>query len=655
MNNFLLNRSDLTDTRFPPRLLSSVVFFVAVIAYGNSFPGVFFLDDISIVRDNPLVTHFNLIDILRSDYWHPHYGSGLFRPLTILSLAFNRMIFGPAAWGYHLVNVLLHGVTAVLLWQVLCRWKTGTVAALTAALFFALHPIHTEVVNEAVGRSELLVACLLLAGLLLYQKEGVAAQCGVALCYLLALCSKEHAIVFIVLLPVWVVFDSGIAGIRRRRVLWLALLALTVGWLLWRQFGVVNVLPVPALAEAASPLAFVDGMTRVLTALRIQGLYLEKLVTAVGLQAAYSPADIPFVRELFSIQGMATVVVVLTSVGLLLAGWRRHSHLALFALFFLVSFLPTSNLFFPIGVSMAERLAYTPSIWFCAALGVAVGKGFASSRWRAAVLFMAGGYLLWLGGMTWVRNQEFSSPEALWRAEVANNPNDFLAWQLLSSSLAAQGLDAEAEAGYRRMLALAPDYPGGLRRIVEYYLERGRFAEAQPYAEKVFAISRDENDQVAMAFDGLSLATIAVSVGEYGKALSYLDGPSRMLHDQVRAHEVRGLALSGLGRDKEAVESFSVIQLTPDRPGSMIAYGKSLLMIGQVAEARNRLEAGVKRVDDAEAWNLLGVACAQQQDWSSALTAFRRAVALQPRHRGYQENLLRVEREAQGSAALPRR
>ena len=72
---------------------------------------------------------------------------------------------------------------------------------LLAALLFAVHPLHTEVVNEVVGRSELLAAPFLLAACTASRGRSRYVPLLVGLCFLLALLAKEHAIILLALLP----------------------------------------------------------------------------------------------------------------------------------------------------------------------------------------------------------------------------------------------------------------------------------------------------------------------------------------------------------------------------------------------------------------------------------------------------------------------
>lgn len=626
--------------------ISALLVLAVVIVFANSFPGTFILDDLLIVAQNPLVQHPDLALIFRSDYWHGYENSGLFRPLTILSLGLNRLLLGPAPLGFHLVNVLLHAGVTVLLYRVLRIWGVTFLAAGTGAVLFAVHPLHVQVVNEVVGRSELLVALWLLAAFLLAQRRSVGAGLLVCLCYLLALLSKEHAITFVALLPLCDAFAAGSVRVWKVRwPLYAGLVAVCAFWLLWRTFGVINPLPPFQPAEAAAPLAYVAGTTRALTALHHQWLYLGKLVLPLGLQTVYSVADLPaFIRSFTSPAGLLLVSGTLVLLGLLAWGWRCQQPAALFGVLYLVAFLPTSNLLFPIGVTVAERLAYFPSLWFCAGCGVLVapllaGKGW--QRWCWVVLFC---YVLWSGGMTVWRNRHFASAVQLWQAEVANNPNDFLGWESLAQRLYAERRVEEADAAFRRMLEIAPDYPGGLRSRTAFFLAQKAYDQALSSAARVYALSQAKGDPIAMAFDGLDLAEVYLGLDECALALAYLDGPTLPLRN-LRAMGIRSSTLSCLGRDSEAVELLAGVDSEQLPSRQRYQYGLSLYRLGRLNEARQQLEAVARGENHDEAWNLLGVVYAQQSDWPAARAAFARAVELQPERADYRVNLLRVGRE----------
>ena len=89
-------------------------------------------------------------------------------PLTLLSLLLDYTLFGLKAWGYHLVNLLLHLANSVLLFRCL-RLMTGAVwrSAVVAALF-ALHPLHVESVAWVSERKDVLSTLFGLLALRVY-------------------------------------------------------------------------------------------------------------------------------------------------------------------------------------------------------------------------------------------------------------------------------------------------------------------------------------------------------------------------------------------------------------------------------------------------------------------------------------------------------
>ena len=644
----LTNTFIMTDQSVPEILrrrfaVPLLLLLVTMLTYANSFPGTFIMDDIHIVRNNPLVAEFDLWRILRTEYWQGIESNGLYRPLSILSFALNRLLLGSSAWGFHLVNVLLHAGISMLFWRMLQRWNFTSLQSLLASLLFAVHAIHTEVVNQMVGRSELLAALFLLLALTSAKSHSLRSTLLPCAFFLAALLSKENAITFLLLLPLldWFFAESP-KSLRHRLPLYGSLLGITIVWFLWRKFGVLHEFPATIYAPEVVPLAFLPWDGRFLSAAHLQGLYLLKLFLPVGLQGVYSPSDLPDpVISIFNLRGMLVTAGLIPVLAMVLYAWRRRHPLGLFAALYLASFVLTANLFFPIGVTFAERLVYLPSLWFCAAIAVLlsgiiqISKGRQMAKWMGLC-----SCLLLMMTLTLLRNPDFSSEKRYWQADLRQNPRDYMALIVHAELLAAEGSFAAAEEAFRQVLDLAPTFAYGYRSYTNYLINQRRYDEALAASNKALAIARERGDRTAMGYDLGDQAKIYLELKEYGRALELLNQGAEALGRDDFDLNLRDRALAGLGRNDEAARADRQGKDSASAAKALYDQALQLFQSGRLPEARARLEENTKLPGvGVETWNLLGAVCGQLGDWPGAIAAFEQAVRLAPENRYYAENL----------------
>ncbi|XP_077356844.1 protein O-mannosyl-transferase TMTC2-like isoform X2 [Festucalex cinctus] len=149
---------------------------VAVGVYVNTLDADFCYDDSRAIKTNQdLLPATPWTNILYDDFWGTlltHSGSHKsFRPLCTLTFRLNYVLHGLRPFGYHLLNVALHGLVTAAFTAFTRPLLGGGLWTLLAGLLFASHPVHTEAVAGVVGRADVGAALFFLLSLLCYARH----------------------------------------------------------------------------------------------------------------------------------------------------------------------------------------------------------------------------------------------------------------------------------------------------------------------------------------------------------------------------------------------------------------------------------------------------------------------------------------------------
>src|SRR5262249_27785941 len=167
--------------------------------------GFLFWDDRAFIAENPLIARPSAATPL-TVWTQPLLD--LYAPLTYSLWAGLSAVFGPAAWVFHLTNVVLHALNAWIVFALLCQLlgEAGAGAAVAGALVFAVHPVQVESVAWASETKDLLSACFALLAIdqmLVFRREGRrGVYLRASLAFLAALLAKPSAVVTPLLLVV---------------------------------------------------------------------------------------------------------------------------------------------------------------------------------------------------------------------------------------------------------------------------------------------------------------------------------------------------------------------------------------------------------------------------------------------------------------------
>jgi tetratricopeptide (TPR) repeat protein len=421
--------------------------------------GFVFDDRVLIVENQSLHVQSlgQLAHIWKSGYWPDNRGLELYRPLSETIWALLWAVGGgshPAL--FHALGLALGAAVVLLLYRFLLAVQTPPRTAFLAAALFALFPIHTDATASVTGSAELLAAALALGALLLYYRDR---PIPALILFAFAVLSKESAAAFAAL-PL--VFPRKNACRHPR---WTAAgAAAVIALALAAHHAVSRSSQIPPIDN---PAALVNTGRRILTALWVQCLYLYKTMAPITLSADYSYKQIPLVMGLGDWRAWMGLACAGGAVFLAL---RRPSFRPA-VLAYAILFSPTSNVLFPIGTIMGERLAYAPSLGLALLLAVLLAR---SRHWKAILIAVA----LVFGVRTAVRNLDWLNPERFYSKLVETSPHSAKSHYSIGVLLSARGDDARAIGEYDQAIAIYPAYAEAYRNRGNALARLGRRDEA---------------------------------------------------------------------------------------------------------------------------------------------------------------------------------
>ena len=454
---------------------------LSLLAYSNSFEGGLVLDNKVLLLDprirDAMPENFALI--FQHTYWWPTGEAGLYRPFTTLSYLFNYAILGEGDQlsGYHAINLLLHLGNVLLAYALSLRLVRRFWPSVFIAAVWAVHPASTESVTNIVGRADLLAGMAVLAGFLMYLKSKAAIGwargawlAGLTAVTTIGVFSKESAVA---ILPLIVLYEVVWWKERpEHRSLWLGCTATLVPILamLWKRSAVLAASPPAEFPFTDNPIVGADWWIGRLTAIKVIARYLWLTIWPASLSCDYSFNQIQLARG-GAADWFACVIVAAAAIAvILLYRWNRTGFFL--ACFAFLNFVPASNLFFPIGTIMADRLLYLPSLGLLACLVLAIYAATEKSKFAILAPVVLGLIVSGFAVRTWIRNRDWQTELAMATHDVRVSPRSYKLHQLLAVSLfesdpAHSNIDQVIEE-QGKSLALLDTLPAALRRPDSY-------------------------------------------------------------------------------------------------------------------------------------------------------------------------------------------
>jgi tetratricopeptide (TPR) repeat protein len=607
------------------------LFALSFLLYANTLGHGYALDDAIVIYDNMFVKEgiSGVPGILSKDTFFGFFkeegkaalvAGGRYRPLSLILFAIEVQFFGESPFVGHLFNGLYYGATTVLLYLVLLqlfRPQRGQVkayfVALAASLLFAVHPIHTEVVANVKGRDEILTLLGSLGALYLslraFHDKKPLYNIFAGLVFFLALMAKENAIMFLFVAPLaYYFFTSAKTGEIIKQALPFAIAA---GAFLAIRFSVLGFgLSDPPMEMMNNPFVKVQGngyiaftaQERFATVIYSLGKYLQLLFVPVTLTHDYYPRAIG-VMTFGDWEAMLSLLLYLALGAYALWRLPKRDPMSFAILFYLITLAIVSNLFFPVGTHMAERLLFMPSVGFSLALallgyrwavkGAPAGKIPAFRRFKP-VLGVVAGIALLFGVRTLLRNPVWADNYTLFTTDIQYSPNSAKLRNAVGGELVTQSVKPENATRKEAMLREAIGHLEEAVRIHPnyknaYLLMGNAYNYLEAYDQSIAAYQnalsidpnyRDANRNLGITYKDAG-KYYGEQLGQVDKAITYLNKAYELMPDEYEVIRLLGVAHGIRGNTPKAIEYFTkATEVAPQNPSAWFDLGTAYYNAG---------------------------------------------------------------------------
>jgi tetratricopeptide (TPR) repeat protein len=630
---------------------------VAFIAYLPSINGGFVWDDDLLLTNNYLIKASNGLHRFwctteAKDYW----------PATFTTFWIEWRLWGMNSTGYHVSNLILHIVEALLIWIVLR--KLSIPGAFLAAMIFAVHPVNVESVAWIAQRKNTMAMLFFLLSILWYLKYLEHARRPCEAWYPLA--AKPSAVHHslptfssFILHPssfhfwYWLSLAAfSLAMLGKGSVAVLPVLLLGVVWWLrpLTRWDLVRTAPfflVAAVLSGVNMWFQTHGTGEVIRiasfAERLLGagcavwFYLYKALLPIDLAPIYRQWHIETGNLLWWLPLAAALAVTLV-LWVYRKSWARP---LLFAWgFFCVALVPvlgfTDVLFMRYSL-VADRYQHIAIIGVIALLTA----GFSAWPKRAqvgshrAAMVVAIATVGALTFLTWRQNGCYRDEIALYRATLDKNPDSWIANYTLGFALVQTGQPEETIKQFEKSLLLHPDFPEAHNGLGAMLTRTGRPGEAIEHFRQAL---QSRPDYVEAR---INLGAALVQTGRAQEAIEQYEQVLRLRPDDDRACYNIANALAQSNRLQEAIDYFmQAIRLKPDYPAAHNNLGIALLKVGRMPEAAACFQQALaQKPDYPEAHYNLGNTLFSSGRLPEAIEHYKQALKLDPEYPDALRNL----------------
>ncbi len=574
-------------------IAAAVAALAAFLVYLPSLKNGFVLwDDDQYILNNQFIRSLDL-GFIRKAFttvvaanWHP---------LTVISYAVDYRLWGLNPYWYHLENIVLHALNTALVAVLAARLydmasgagrvkdSCAAFAGFTAALLFALHPLHVESVAWVSERKDVLYAFFFLLSVLSYMKyadtgrdKGQYYLLSLAL-FALSLMSKPMAITLPLVLLILDFYPLGrfhdaFTNFRvvAEKLPFFALSIVSAALTIWAQRTGAILMPLQMLSPG----------DRIAGAVRGYAFYVWKTILPVNLAPFYPR---PPATDLFDHVFVISALVITSLTVLAILARRKKAFIAAW-LYYIVTLVPVIGILQAGDQAAADRYTYLPLLGFFMLAGSFCANVFRTRKGAAIALLLAA------------------------------------AVPLTALTVSQEGVWKDSLSLWSRELEIYPKVPRAFNQRGVAYMELGDYAQAI-----------DDLNNAIRLDSGIprfyyNRANAYSAVGDYRSAIDDYSKAISLKPDYALAYFNRGTAYGRLTRYNEALDDYNmVIVLQP----TSIAYsnrGIIKMNLGRWVEALEDFKTAVALApENAQAWWNMGAVSSKLGDTAGAQLYFNEA------------------------------
>ncbi|KAH9416126.1 Protein O-mannosyl-transferase tmtc4 [Dermatophagoides pteronyssinus] len=624
------------------------------------------------------------IKIFQNDFWGTNIATDSshksYRPLTVIIYRLiakfvaiinhnNKTLLSSQSldpFPFHCINLLAYCVCCCFTYLTLQNWlksklnscKEFRQLALKITLFFTIHPLHCEPVSTCVGLADILSATsslislnYFLSNLDLYDYhtnkssssllKWIRIQLNIILFAFASMLFKEQGItilgfLLILLIQLWLASNNR----HQRRLIYTVIIYLvTIIGFLYLRLWLMN-FKLPRFGSMDNPSSHITNrLFRLINYNYIYFLNTVITICPIWLSFDWSMGCIRLIETFNDYRFILVILFWITSIIIICRICFTEPNLLPFILFTIITFLPSSNIFFQVGFVIAERNLFLPILGYCTVfvhLHYRLTKLFAQHSSLLNKLFYL--LLIFLTIRSYQRSGHWNNELKLYELDSRVCPNNAKIYYNIGKISSDLGNRTKAIDNYRHSLLLYENYTNALNNLANILKQTS--SEELLEASKLLQRACQLDPEFATGW--MNLATVEMSLGNFQKSEQYFYRALVLRPNHANTHFNMGNLYIKQKRFKEAENSFNrAIELN----SKFVKAWHNLILLKQNEKSYDQAyelarKALIELPDDDSLYFLIGNICGQYlQKYQEAEQYFLKAIRLKPENPSYLNNL----------------